>query len=163
MHPLAPARNSGIADWLNVNDDSALQALARIAGPRHVLVVEDHAQVREVMGRALRMAGYVTMEAGNGAEARSLLEAVHVDAVVLDVALPDGLDGVQLGKWIRLRHPRIPIVFISGLLEWELSEPLPRDGVTRFLCKPFGARALIEEVRGLLAFRPDVRGVQPAG
>ena len=153
MPPVAPAEPEGSARWFAVHDPNTLLSAVPPQSPLHVLIVEDHAQVRDVVARALRAAGFATFEAKDAGEARALLEVVHVDAVVLDVALPGSLNGVQLGRWIRLRNTDVPLVFISGLTEWEIPEPIPTDAATRFLRKPFGARVIVDYVCNLLAPR----------
>ena len=48
------------------------------------------------------------------------------------------------------------LIFMTGLTEWEIPEPIPNDPATRFLCKPFGARVIVDYVCNLLAPRFDV-------
>jgi DNA-binding response OmpR family regulator len=156
MPPVAPAEPEGSARWFAVHDPNGLLANTPAKSPPHVLIVEDHVQVRHVVARALRAAGFATFEAADAGEARTLLEVVHVDAVVLDIALPGTLNGVQLGRWIRFRNPDVPLIFMTGLTEWEIPEPIPNDPATRFLCKPFGARVIVDYVCNLLAPRFDV-------
>lgn len=161
MTPVAPEELEGSARWFAVHDPHTLLAGSPVKTHPHVLIVEDHAQVRHVVARALRAAGFATFEAADASEARTLLEAVHVDAVVLDISLPGSLNGVQLGRWIRLCDNSIPLIFITGLTEWEIPEPIPTDPATRFLCKPFGARVIVDYVCNLLAPRFDVGVMMP--
>lgn len=117
----------------------------------HVLIVEDHDAVRNVIVRMLNKIRVVSIEAATAAEARERLAATWVDTVILDIGLPCGSNGLELGEWIRARHPTMPIIYISGLTEQELPGPLPRDHLTRFVRKPFGARVIIDFVANLLA------------
>ena len=155
-----PVKPEGSPRWFAVHDPNAMLAATPTRSPPHVLIVEDHVQVRHVVARALRAAGFATFEASDAGEARTLLEVVHVDAVVLDISLPGALNGVQLGHWIRFRNADVPLIFITGLTEWEIPEPIPTDAATRFLCKPFGARVIVDYVCNLLAPRFDL-GVMP--
>jgi DNA-binding response OmpR family regulator len=156
MPPAVPVETEGSSRWFAVHDPNTVLAAAPSPSPPHVLIVEDHVQVRRVVARALRAAGFATFEACDAGEARTLLEVSHVDAVVLDIALPGALNGVQLGRWIRFRNAKVPLIFITGLTEWEIPEPIPNDRLTRFLCKPFGARMIVDYVCNLLAPRFDV-------
>jgi DNA-binding response OmpR family regulator len=156
MPPVAPVQPEGSARWFAVHDPNTLLGTSPAKSPPHVLIVEDHVQVRHVVARALRAAGFATFEASDAGEARTLLEVVHVDAVVLDISLPGALNGVQLGHWIRFRNADVPLIFITGLTEWEIPEPIPNDAATRFLCKPFGARVIVDYVCNLLAPRFDL-------
>jgi DNA-binding response OmpR family regulator len=116
-----------------------------------VLLVEDHRLVRGVMVRALRSAGFGVLEAETGDAARQVVEDVSLDAAVLDISLPGEMDGIALGRWIRRRHALIPLIFVTGLTEWEMPTPTRGDPHVYFLRKPFGARAIIEFVGSALA------------
>ena len=130
--------------------------------PVHVLLVEDHRLVRHVMARALRGAGLVVIEAETAQRAREVLDGVHVDAAVLDVSLPGEMNGVQLGHWMRYRDPKLPMVFVTGLTDWEMRDAIPDDPLTRFLRKPFGARVIVDLVSSLLSPRHGIGGFQTA-
>jgi CheY-like chemotaxis protein len=117
----------------------------------HILIVEDHEAVRDVISRTLHKIGVVTIEAASVAECRGLLGSAMIDAAILDIALPGGGNGLELGELIRARCPLMPIIYISGLTEQELPGKLPRDPLTRFIRKPFGARVVIDFVTNLLA------------
>jgi len=116
----------------------------------HVLVVEDHDAVREVIVRTLHKISVATIEAMSAEEARMRFSASWLDAAIVDVALPGG-NGLDLGEWMRRRLPMLPIIYISGLSEQEMPGPLPRDNLSRFIRKPFGARVIIDFVTNLLA------------
>jgi DNA-binding response OmpR family regulator len=108
-------------------------------GVRRVLVVEDDRGVTRMLGFALREAGFQVVTAGTGAEALSLLESRPMDAVVLDLGLPDNQGGRVLG-WLR-RHgsdgQRGPVwVVMSAMDRREAARHYgPMEG--RFLAKPF--------------------------
>ncbi|MCW3474261.1 response regulator transcription factor [Limobrevibacterium gyesilva] len=128
---------------------------ALIAAPvshrRQILVVEDHVQVRKMLVRALRQAGMDAFEASTAAEARARLGVTAVHAVVTEIALPGGMDGFDLGDWIRYRSAHMPLVFMTGLTDWQLRPAPPRDPFMRFVRKPFGARVIVDFVMSLLS------------
>ena len=80
-----------------------------------VLVVEDNLEVGEFSTQLLQDLGYQTVLARDGAEALRLLDdnPGGFDIVLSDVVMP-GMDGVALGKEIRRRLPKVPVVLNSG-------------------------------------------------
>ena len=127
-----------------------------------VLVVEDHHQVRHVVARALRGAGYDVCEVESGASAREQAAAERVDAAVIDISRPGELHGVGFGRWLRAMWAGVPIVFVTGLMDWEMPEPVPQDGATRLLHKPFGALEIVGLVNGLVSARSGLGGMSLA-
>src|SRR5579884_4043202 len=77
-----------------------------------VLVVDDEPIVRDVVVRYLRRDGHATLEAGDGASARRLIETAGPELVVLDVMLP-GPDGLELCRWIRERSD-LPVILLTA-------------------------------------------------
>ena len=96
------------------------EATAPICGPkaiaaRTVLVVEDNAEVRELLNDMLQDSGCNVLQADTGPAALRILDrGVAVDVVVTDVIMPDGMSGLQLAGEIRSRLPRVGIVVTSG-------------------------------------------------
>jgi DNA-binding response OmpR family regulator len=122
-----------------------------------VLVVDDEPIVRNVVVRYLERDGYRTLEAGDGHEARRMLEREPPSLVVLDVMLP-GLSGLELCRWIRSRS-ETPIVMLTALGE-ETDRIVGLElGADDYLTKPFSPRELAIRVRNLLrrAARPVAR------
>ena len=92
------------------------------AGIRHVLVVDDYDDARELMETILRHAGFSVACAANGTEAVAQARAHHPDVVFMDLFMP-GMDGFEATRLIKadpeLRH--IPIVAYTA-------KPSPSDG-----------------------------------
>jgi DNA-binding response OmpR family regulator len=113
-----------------------------------VLVVDDEPIVRDVVVRYLARDGHKTLEAGDGEEARRLLEQDAASLVVLDVMLP-GIDGLELCRWIRARSD-LPIVMLTARGE-EADRIVGLElGADDYLTKPFSPRELAVRVRNLL-------------
>ena len=113
-----------------------------------VLVVDDEPIVRDVVVRYLERDGYRTLEAGNGDEARCLIEREPPSLVVLDVMLP-GVSGLELCRWIRARS-EVPIVMLTALGE-EADRVVGLElGADDYLTKPFSPRELAIRVRNLM-------------
>ncbi len=113
---------------------------------KSVLLVEDDALLRECLAETLGDAGWRVAEAANAAEALDRLTADGMpDALVTDLRLGRGMDGLALIAEARRRWPRLRAVLTSGADAARL-DMHPAD---RFLGKPFGMGALIQVVTEL--------------
>ncbi|HMM78408.1 MAG TPA: PAS domain S-box protein [Pyrinomonadaceae bacterium] len=111
---------------------------------RLILIVDDEADVREIIRAALEKAGYRTLEAPDGADGLATF-ADHKDeiaAVITDASMPL-LDGVVLSRAIRKIAPATKIIAMSGLLSSSQISQLEAAGVDAFLTKPFTAKKLL--------------------
>jgi DNA-binding response OmpR family regulator len=113
-----------------------------------VLVVDDEPIVRDVVVRYLEREGYATLEAGDGDDARRLVERERPDLVVLDVMLP-GTDGLELCRWIRKRS-ELPVIMLTARGE-EADRIVGLElGADDYVTKPFSPRELAARVRSVL-------------
>ena len=113
-----------------------------------VLVVDDEPIVREVVVSYLRREGFRTLEAGDGNEARRLLEQADPGLVVLDLMLP-GVDGLELCRWIRSRSD-VPVIMLTARGE-ETDRIIGLElGADDYVTKPFSPRELAARVRAVL-------------
>ena len=118
-------------------------------GPaRHVLIVEDDDQVREVLEEVLTGEGYRAIATQDGLEALHWLSSLTVDLIIVDILMPR-LDGPGLIKRVRQtnRWAAIPILVVSAFANLDRYQNLPVDG---FLLKPFDLSDLLENVRKLI-------------
>jgi DNA-binding response OmpR family regulator len=123
-----------------------------------VLVVDDEPIVREVVVRYLEREGYRTLEAGDGNDARRLLESQPPDLVVLDVMLP-GTDGLELCRWIRSRS-ELPVIMLTARGE-EADRIVGLElGADDYVTKPFSPRELAARVRTVLRRAGSANGTQ---
>ncbi len=114
--------------------------------PRSVLLVEDDALLRECLAEMLGDAGWQVAEAANAVKALDWMAANGMpDALVTDLRLGPGMDGLALIAEARRRWPRLRAVLTSGADAARL-DMHPAD---RFLGKPFGISALIQVVTEL--------------
>ena len=116
-----------------------------------VLVVEDEASVRMVIGRVLREQGYLVLEAPHGRDALTIAgdPATRIDLIIADVVMP-GLGGRELAKLLTERRPRVPILFTSGYTGHDVVERGLIERDWPFLAKPVAPDALARKVRELL-------------
>ena len=113
-----------------------------------VLVVDDEPIVRDVVVRYLQRDGFTTLEAGDGDDARRLIEAEELSLVVLDVMLP-GTDGLELCRWIRGRSD-LPVILLTARGE-EADRIVGLElGADDYVTKPFSPRELAVRVRTVL-------------
>jgi DNA-binding response OmpR family regulator len=113
-----------------------------------ILVVDDEPIVREVVVKYLEREGHTTLEAGDGEDARALLERSEPDLVVLDVMLP-GTDGLELCRWIRSRS-ELPVILLTARGE-EADRIVGLElGADDYVTKPFSPRELAARVRTVL-------------
>ena len=80
----------------------------------HILVFEDDPIVADIIGMTLAEAGYFKTTANTIETALFELKHNLIDAVLLDINLPDG-DGSQLARLIRKNHMPVPILVVSGI------------------------------------------------
>jgi DNA-binding response OmpR family regulator len=113
-----------------------------------ILVVDDEPVVRDVVVRYLRRDGFTTLEASDGDEARTLIEAEEPALVVLDVMLP-GTDGLELCRWIRARSA-LPVILLTARVEESDRIVGLELGADDYVTKPFSPRELTARVRTVL-------------
>lgn len=82
---------------------------------RKILVVEDEALLRELIGAALAARGFEVVLAADAAQGRAIVQSQEVDAAVLDVDLGHGPNGFDLAQVIRQVSPTTALVFLTGL------------------------------------------------
>src|SRR5687768_887046 len=116
-----------------------------------VLVVEDEANIRELVALHLRLEHAEPVEASDGTIALDLARQRKFDLVILDLMLP-GLDGVTVCRAIRRdsANSATPILMLTARRE-ESDKVVGLDsGADDYLTKPFGVRELMARVRALL-------------
>jgi hypothetical protein len=124
-------------------------AVPAVRGTETILVVEDEDPVRRLAVGALQWCGFHVIEARTGVEALALWEEHHsrIQLLLTDVAMPGGMNGVDLAQACRARHPTLPIVITSGYNQEAVSFG---DGCwddIRFLPKPYSMAGLAKAAR----------------
>jgi DNA-binding response OmpR family regulator len=113
-----------------------------------ILVVDDEPIVRDVIVRYLNRDGFTTLEAGDGEDARRLIETDNPSLVVLDLMLP-GVDGLELCRWIRARSD-LPVIMLTARGE-ETDRIVGLElGADDYVTKPFSPRELAARVKTVL-------------
>jgi DNA-binding NtrC family response regulator len=110
-----------------------------------ILIVEDEADLREMLVVFLGDAGFRISEASTADAAIPLLDLEDLRLVITEIELPGRFDGLYLAFSARRIRPGIPVIFISGRPA-NLEEGRGFDGPAAFVQKPFRFKTLVEEV-----------------
>jgi two-component system, OmpR family, response regulator MprA len=121
------------------------------AGGR-VLVVEDDAEIADVLRRSLRQEGYEVKTSADGVDALDVASGFVPDLVVLDLGLPR-LDGVEVCRRLRADGD-VPILMLTARAETEDRVGGLDSGADDYLVKPFERPELLARIRALLRRRP---------
>lgn len=120
-----------------------------------ILVIEDDDILRSLMRKMLARAGFEVVEAADGTRATEIYTEQAVDLVITDLFMPE-TEGMEVIRDLLHEDPQAKIIAISGGSSFDSIDYLEMAlliGAARTLCKPFGARELLQTVRQLLAQR----------
>lgn len=115
---------------------------------QHIAVVDDHRDIRELVGRYLMEHGYRVSMAESAAALRRLQERSALDLVVLDIMMP-GEDGLSLCKHLRATTD-LPVILLTALAEDTERIVGLEMGADDYLSKPFNPRELLARIRAVL-------------
>lgn len=126
----------------------------------HLLVVDDDSRIRTLLSRLLVENGYRVTTAASAAEARSRLEGLTFDLLVLDVMMP-GESGVDLARALR-KTSAVPILMLTARAETEDRITGLEAGVDDYLAKPFEPRELLLRIGSILkrALPPPQKAIE---
>ena len=111
---------------------------------REILIVDDEADIRLLIGGILGDEGYATRQAGTSDAALTALRARQPSMVLLDIWLEGSrVDGMELFDEIRKHHPSVPVVMMSGHGNIEVAVAAIKKGAYDFIEKPFKADRLL--------------------
>lgn len=110
-----------------------------------VLVIEDNADLRDVVRLALEGAGHDVLTATQGVEGLACLNGHPVDLVVTDLFMPE-MDGIELITALRRQFPGVRIVAMSGRPGVDYLSVAKELGAARILRKPFVMDELLSAV-----------------
>lgn len=124
--------------------------MAATGSPKaHILVVDDEEGVRELLGDALRVAGYAVSSASDGMSALTALRNSQADLLIIDINMPV-LDGFELLEQLRKKGDLTPALMLSARGEkTDITRGL-RLGADDYVTKPFGLEELLLRVGAIL-------------
>ncbi|WP_034267386.1 response regulator transcription factor [Actinospica robiniae] len=114
-----------------------------------LLIVEDDSEVREALGRALKLEGYGVALAADGAQALNAVSVSPPDLIVLDVAMP-GLDGLGVARALRAANDRTPVLMLTARDAVQDRVMGLNAGADDYLVKPFALAELVARINALL-------------
>jgi len=114
----------------------------------HILVVDDHQEIRDLVARYLEQYEMRVSTARDGQEMKKRLASSAIDLVVLDLMMP-GEDGLALCRHLR-EHSQIPVIMLTAMAE-ETDRVLGLEmGADDYLTKPFFPRELLARIKAVL-------------
>lgn len=115
---------------------------------QHILVVDDHRDIRELLGSYLSQHGFEVTTAENGEQLRALLPTATFDLVVLDLMMP-GEDGLSLCRFIRDEQGP-PVIMLTAMSEDADCVVGLEIGADDYVTKPFVPRVLLARIKAVL-------------
>ena len=117
-----------------------------------ILVVEDQADIRQLIRMTLEFGPYEVHEAENGEGGWRMVQALGPDLVLLDVTMPGSLDGYQVCQKVKVERSlqHIPVVMLTARGQQADLAMGRQAGANAYLAKPFSPLELIDTVDKLL-------------
>ena len=117
-------------------------------GSPHILVVDDHSEIRDLLKRFLEQHGMRVSCARDGKEMKRLLDEREFDLLVLDLMMP-GEDGLTLCRELRVKS-RLPIIMLTAIKK-ETDRIIGLEmGADDYLAKPFNPRELLARIKAVM-------------
>lgn len=112
-----------------------------------ILLVEDHAAIRSVVGILLRSRGYLIFEAATAQEAFAVLKTERPDLILMDIQLPD-MDGLEATRRLKqdAATQNIPVIAVTGNVMNGDREAAIAAGCVEYIAKPIDRTTFIREV-----------------
>lgn len=116
-----------------------------------ILIADDHAIVRQGLGRILAEAGELCIagEVSNGREVMQKIRAEEWDVAVLDINMPGAPSGIELIRRVKLERPRLPVLVLSMYNEDQFAVRALRAGASGYLTKESAPEQLVTAIRKL--------------
>ena len=129
----------------------SVQKTEATLGTETLLLVDDEASLRILLGGALRARGYRVLEAANGTDALAQIRQIDatIDLLISDIIMP-AMSGPELMKQLQAGYPAIKSIFISGYTDDYLSRYGDFGTSITLLQKPFSPEILLATVRRIL-------------
>jgi two-component system OmpR family response regulator len=131
-----------------------LTQLIPMQDTQRILVVDDHAEIREPLATFLHRYGFQVVMAQDGKEMRAILAESQFDLIILDVMLP-GEDGLSRCRFV-CEHLGTPVILLSALGESGDRIAGLEIGADDYVNKPFDPRELVARIKSVIR-RPALR------
>ncbi len=126
--------------------------------PKKILIVDDEADVTELLAYHLKAKGYVVETLNDPNSSISLARSFNPDLIMLDMMMPD-LNGIQICRMLRAdpKLKNVPVVFLTAKTEEVDRVQGFETGADDYVCKPFSTKELLLRVQSILR-----RSTEPA-
>lgn len=121
-----------------------------MSGSEQVLLVDDEANIRRMLGALLRNEGFTVTEAANGNAALLIMDEADPDVVLLDLMMPPGPDGLETLTRMRDQGRSAPVIMMSGKAQLTDAVRAVKLGAFQFLEKPLSPEGVLVTVRAAL-------------
>jgi two-component system, OmpR family, alkaline phosphatase synthesis response regulator PhoP len=122
--------------------------------PPTILVIEDDAAIRRGLCDALRFAGFLVIDAPDGATGRTSALHATYDLMLLDLVLPHG-SGFEILETMKRHRPGTPVIILSARGEENDKVKGLKLGADDYVVKPFSVRELLARVNAVLRRSPE--------
>ena len=113
-----------------------------------ILIVDDNADIRNILNELIIDAGYKTRLAANYNQALSEIDKKIPDVAILDVKLDKGdNDGIELLSHIKSKNKDVPVIIITGHANVEMAVKSLKHGAFEFIEKPFDQARLLNFIK----------------
>ena len=149
LHDRSPLGGARFTIYLpEVSSPANCPDLPRRSSGKVILLAEDEMLLRMSAARALERLGYRVRQAADGEAALSRLETERPALLISDIRMP-GMDGIELARRARIRHPGLPVLLVSGYAGESARAAVPGLNAG-FLEKPFTTKRLEQAIQNLL-------------
>lgn len=122
--------------------------------PKHILLVDDEAVIRELLAEVLAISGHRVSQAATAAAAKQVLARERADLIITDLQLEQS-DGLALIAEIKADHPEVPTLLLTGVLfDEETVDARIREKASAYLPKTAPLKTILAEVTRLLGPHP---------
>ena len=122
-----------------------------------ILIVDDEANIRRMVGALLAGEGYDVKEAASGAQGIAKADEAEPDAIMLDLMMPGELDGMATLARLRIDHPDSAVIMMSGRASLADAVNATKLGAVNFLEKPLTPEGVLFAVGSALELRQSRR------
>jgi DNA-binding NtrC family response regulator len=117
---------------------------------KHILIVDDEADVRDVLAQALAVKGYRVTSAASGTEALRMIKSDAPQLLISDLQMEDA-DGLELIEQIKTTFPDLPVILLTGMIfDAEVIRDTISKKVSCYLEKTSSLQRVTSEVQRLL-------------
>ena len=117
----------------------------------HILVVDDEENIREILQRIIKAAGYDCSIAGNAEDALKVFEEKKVDIVLTDIMMP-GIDGIELTGIVKEKYDA-DVIVMTGFIEDYKYEEIVDKGASDLIQKPINSKEMLVRLKRVLRER----------